>query len=117
MTELTKYKHLVAVVLLVLYAFITTPVQFWHHHNNAATSIYSLPSDDAANVAASYEDNKTIEDSCQICGHHYSIYSTTDVFHFKIITSVINPKQGFYAFATPFAPYFHSANKGPPTIA
>lgn len=117
MTELRKYKHLIAVVLLVVYAFIATPVQLWHHHNDEATSISSLQSNDAAKISTPDANNKTLEDNCQICGHHYSIYRSSDVFILKIFASTINPKEGLYALAIPLAPYFNSANKGPPVEA
>ena len=106
-----------AAVLLVVYAFIATPVQFWHHHNYAVKTTSSLQSVDKAKITAPDADAKTIEDNCQICGHHYSIYSNDDVPVFKIFSAVFNPKEGFYALAIPLAPYFNSANKGPPSIA
>ena len=117
MTELRKYKKIVAVVLLAAYAFIATPVQWWHHHNYGTASTSSLQTVDAKKITAPAAENKTVKDNCQICGHHYSIYSNDDVAVFKIFSSVINPKQGFYALAIPLAPYFNSTNKGPPAVA
>ena len=98
-------------------AFIATPVQWWHHHNYAVKTTSSLQSANKAKITAPDSTNKTIEDNCQICGHHYSIYSNDAVPVFKIFSAVINPKEGFYALAIPLAPYFHSTNKGPPVVA
>ena len=117
MTELRKYKQLVAVILLTVYAFIATPVQWWHHHNYAADAASSLQQVDAKKITAPDAENKSIKDNCQICGHHYSIYSNDDVTVFKIFASAINRKEGFYALAIPLAPYLNSTNKGPPAIA
>lgn len=117
LTELRKYKHTIAVVLLAVYAFIATPVQWWHHHTYAVITTSSLQSAGKAKIATPHSSNKTIEDNCQICGHHYSIYSNDDVSVFKIFISANNPRQGFYALAIPLAPYFNSTNKGPPAVA
>ena len=116
LTELRKYKHLVAVVLLAVYAFIATPVQLWHHHTYPAKNIAASPSFDKEKITEA-GNNSTIEGNCQLCSHHYSIYSNEAVPAFEIFISFINSKDGFYALAILLAPYFNSTNKGPPAVA
>lgn len=118
LTELRKYKNVIAVVLLAVYAFIATPVQWWHHHNYCTvTSVSSLQSGSAVKITASNAANKIIENNCQICSHHYSIYSSDNVNSFKIFSSTCNPKDGLNAPAIPLAPYLNSTNKGPPSLS
>ncbi len=116
--KLKKYKSLIAVILLTVYAFIATPIQIWHHHDVAASaSNPAMQTANKATITATAADNKTINDNCQICSHHYSIYANDAEPAFEIFISCINPKEGFYALAILLAPYFNSTNKGPPALA
>lgn len=117
MIVVKKYKSLIAAALLTLYVFIATPVQFWHHHSYAgADTASSLKLDGTQKIFSSDSSAKALEDNCQICSHHYSIYSKDDAAGFKIFNSPANSKEGFYALAIPLAPYFNSTNKGPPAL-
>jgi hypothetical protein len=113
LTQQRNYKTIIAVVLLTLYAFIATPVKLWHHHHYVAASHQT----DNTKKVTTQESSKTIEGNCQVCSHHYSVYSDDAIAVVSRLTAVINPKEGFYAFATPLLPYFNSANKGPPGVA
>ncbi len=118
MTELRKYKHAVAVILLTVYAFIATPVQFWHHQNYQGKNTSSLqPDGGAAKITAPDADNKTIGDNCQICSHHYSIYSNDAIPAFEIFISDTNSKKWFNIPTILLAPFFNFTNKGPPAVA
>jgi hypothetical protein len=118
LTELRKYKPIIAAVLLVVYSFIATPVQFWHQHNYAiARTVSSLQPGDTQKIYSANNSAKTIEDNCRVCSHHYSIYSNDDVTGFKIFGTTINSKKGFYTITIQLAPYFNSTNKGPPALA
>lgn len=117
LSAVKKYKPFAALVLIVLYAFIATPVQLWHHHKfviSAETS--SLQKDDkSAQVASAAAD--TLEDNCQLCSHQYSVYGNDHVAFFELVRTVSIPREGFYALTIPSAPCFDSSNKGPPALA
>lgn len=117
MTALLKYKHFIAAALLVVYAFIATPVQYWHQHHYAPACIATVQPGDATDCTVSDSSNQTIEEDCKVCSHHYSIYSNDAIAAIVFFIPIIHSKEGFYAHAIPLAPYFHSANKGPPAVA
>ncbi len=53
--------------LLALYAFIATPVSYWHHHQtNGEQSVIEQHSQKVSNSTVENEAN------CKICSQHYS---------------------------------------------
>jgi hypothetical protein len=95
-----------------VYAFIATPVQFWHHHKSPASICIS---DTKEEKTISKSTGKTVEMNCQICSHHYSVYTggTPTVFEIAVTVAVAN--ESFSLQSIPAAPFFHFAGRGPPT--
>ncbi|MFT3948195.1 MAG: hypothetical protein QM763_14590 [Agriterribacter sp.] len=108
-----RYHRLTATLLLVVYVFIATPVQLWHHHDPVEASLENV--DQKRNVFTDSNDLLS-ERNCSICHHQYSTYHD-DV----IIPAVPDPrefssKNGYYTPALVYAPSFSFQNKGPPFL-
>ncbi|HVX27689.1 MAG TPA: hypothetical protein VHB70_15160 [Parafilimonas sp.] len=80
MKLLLQYKKLTAVVLLLLQVFISTPVQFYHHHNY---STQNIGSNNAKNylplhLSSKFKNNSAsqtiVTEICPICNHQYTAY-------------------------------------------
>jgi hypothetical protein len=116
LTNLKKYKQIIAVLLMALYAFVATPVQLWHHHNYATASS-SGTSDKKETASISTSSGKSVDGNCQICSHQYSTYSDYDTVVFTAPLFIATAKDGFYYSSIPSSPLFNFANKGPPPLA
>jgi hypothetical protein len=117
LTAIRKYKHFIAVVLLALYVFITTPINFWHHHNNTVNKNASLGPEDKEKINKSKSSGESIKEDCQICSHHYSIYNDDVAPEFIVFNVAFSTKNVYYILSIPLYPHFNSTNKGPPTVA
>lgn len=117
LTAIRKYKPFIAAVLLSAYAFIATPIQFWHHHNYAVNAKRSSSTNDKEKITFSKSSGKSVEGNCQICSHHYSTYynDATTIFAAPLIFASI--KEGFYYTSIPSTPLFNLPNKGPPALS
>ncbi|MFT3750204.1 MAG: hypothetical protein QM768_17945 [Agriterribacter sp.] len=108
-----KYRQLTAVLLLLMYAFITTPVQLWHHHDPAKDPVGSI--DQKQSIFANSHQFFS-EGNCSICHHQYSTY------HDDVILPVVpdlcefSSQNGRYTRAFIYAPSFSFQNKGPPLL-
>ncbi len=111
-----KYNIGIATLLLVVYAFIATPVQLWHHHAYVANqSFKTTDKKDVSNIYTSAQ--QTIADAnCAVCSHVYPAYSFVPNISFETSFFVLQPKIAFYILAIPFSPLLNSTNKGPPTL-
>lgn len=67
-----QFRHILSVLLLLVYGFILTPVSLWHSHTCESTvfSDAKIPASEKQVVKASH--------SCLICDHTYSIYTIID---------------------------------------
>ncbi|MEP6712082.1 MAG: hypothetical protein ABJA37_06690 [Ferruginibacter sp.] len=114
MTFSKPYKQIIAGLLLLLYTFIVTPVQYWHHHNYAP----SVKTSTAFKQQTSFEKNAglTAEGNCSICSHQYSVYNEAATASFKIGLPIILYNYSTYIASIPKKLCLHSSNKGPPTL-
>lgn len=100
-------------VLLAVYAFVATPVQFWHSHSH--TSLQSVDinefgnQDEFSNV--SYDSS---ESYCQVCAHHYSVYSEDTCFIVPEVLTETHLPEGEFTCSFPVTPIRGFSNKGPP---
>lgn len=112
MKVIRKYRNCTAAILLMLYAFIATPVQLWHHHHHSK----DLQVISAKNIVVSKNANSTSEANCPICQHQYSIYND-DVISIAIQSVIILlSKQEHYNQQTISSFIFAFSNKGPPSF-
>ncbi|WP_123847186.1 hypothetical protein [Chitinophaga lutea] len=93
-----QFKRILAVLLLLLYGFIITPVALWHSHScdsdtHCATKL-PAPEKKIAKAAR----------SCLICDHSYTSYIPGGVW-FEVINK------------TEFLPYFGLYNKSIPSLS
>lgn len=110
------YRQILAVILLMLYAFIAAPVQLWHHHKKVTTF-------SSAGTIAKLNGHSTVgvptissADDCSICAHKYSAY--TDITFF-IPPIFVN--WNYLSFQVqdclPLQQViYHTDNRGPPAI-
>jgi len=107
-------RKILAAALLVLYTFIVTPVQFWHHHHIekqtkqiADTKLPNL----SKNAGFASEEN------CPICNHTYSVYSDDAFVTIIPFVRELSSENGYYKIV-----FFSSvpsllSNKGPPSLS
>jgi hypothetical protein len=110
------YKHFIAAILLALYAFVSTPVQVWHHHN-ISECIPAATSDIAKNETISKASGSNSESSCQVCSHKYSTYNDDALFSIESSLILTAAKNGYYCLPVISTPSFSSPNKGPPVLS
>jgi hypothetical protein len=106
------YRPLIAAILLVTYAFISTPVQLWHHHNVVNSSEEGRCTKERFIQTKGIYYNK----HCSVCKHQYSAYHDG-----VIIPAVPDPREfssqnGYYTLALVYPPLFSFQNKGPPFL-
>jgi len=107
-----KYKTIIAVLMLALYAFIATPVSYWHHHNfeNSSTS--------------KNQPQQTIEKSsvintdanCKICAHQYSAFNDDAVKPLISSAKQLLLLNGIFFIKDIPNPGYTQSNKGPPSL-
>ncbi len=117
MTSFHKYRDGLAVFMLLLYAFIATPVQFWHHHNNS-TGKAPLTFSKSAEQHPFFSESGSLNDKdCPVCSHKYSAYND-DVFFPEQNAIFLNvPDQAQYSLNIIQSENFSLTNKGPPARA
>jgi hypothetical protein len=112
-----KYNIGIATFFLVVYAFIATPVQLWHHHNynvNTACKDTITKKEATSTYKSTYE--TVVDANCATCSHVYSTYSFTASINFETPLSYTQPKHTSYIVFIPFSPLLHCTNKGPPAL-
>src|SRR5688500_48864 len=95
LTATRTYKHFIAAILLVLYSFVSTPVQLWHHHNISESTPAST-SDSAKHDTISKASDSNSEKGCQICSHKYSTYNDDALFPVESSLLITAAKNGYY---------------------
>jgi hypothetical protein len=115
-TKLT-YRPILAAFLLAVYAFIATPVQWWHHHQfETKLSVVKVPGgvkSDSVSPGAS----RTLEADCPVCSHKYSSYSNEALTPFVLTLPVITAKHGCYLLQRLANSPAALTNKGPPVFS
>jgi hypothetical protein len=106
-----NYRPLAAAFLLALYAFMATPVSFWHHHQNNTRKQHT-----EQNVAAG-EENTVVGITCKICSHHYSVAANDAVTVYFAPVTFFNFFSDCYLLTHPTCPHYCQYNKGPPASA
>src|ERR1044072_4754755 len=81
LTVLKTYKVLLGAFLLALYAFVATPVQYWHHHKiHAAKQTHHQNSQYDLLLQ---DDGSQQDANCPVCSHKYSTYSEIAIIAFE----------------------------------
>jgi hypothetical protein len=112
LTVLRTYKVLFGAFLLALYAFVATPVQYWHHHAIHASKqkqTQNSQHDPLLQNGGSQQDA-----NCPVCSHKYSSYSEIEIISFEPCYSAAIALPGSFIVSTITAPSFLLPNKGPP---
>lgn len=106
-----KYKIILAAFLLGLYAFIVTPVSYWHQHNfsNSGTSKKQYQETIAKSSVMGTDAN------CKICSHHYSVSDDDAVALLISPTEQLSALNGFFFTKDVPNPGYCQSNKGPPS--
>ena len=115
--NIKKYKLLTASFLLMIYAFIATPTQYWHSHNKGITKFFSKPTSKKINSKTTICINNAVgNEDCKICSHQY-------VNHINEAHALINSKQIFataYKVFLPTKNYFKCpafiSDRAPPLV-
>lgn len=118
LTNTKKYRVTIATFFLVVYAFIATPVQLWHKHNDVA-SIKSTSeiNKKLTNCTVQSAQQNIEEANCAICSHFYTAYSLVATVSLETPIVILQQNNAFYIFTIPFSPLLNSCNKGPPSLA
>ncbi|HVU55017.1 MAG TPA: hypothetical protein VHD83_08170 [Puia sp.] len=110
MAAVRTYRRCFAAFLLGLYAFIATPVQLWHHHDQQKNSR------GPEKYATYHVGGGHFDAACKICSHKYSICDGAaplspahHVAGYQAYSSW-DTKQPLSRFSTSFF------NKGPPAL-
>jgi hypothetical protein len=106
-----KYKTIITVSLLLLYAFIATPFNYWHQHKanceqNAKVQYAQVLDSSSASV----------DSVCKVCSHHFSVAINdaviVDFTPFAFVTSF----NESYILEKITNPGYGQSNKGPPSL-
>jgi hypothetical protein len=114
LNRILTYKQILAIALLAVYAFIATPIQYWHHHHKSSCLKSTSSKEDQKEIKASNPRINYNSDDCQICSHQYSVYSNTE---FSLLVGTNQNdfiRKGSYQFTIPLSSSYLSINKGPP---
>ena len=108
-----KHKQFFAIMMLVIYCFVATPIQLWHDHNYSNIES-SFNSDKKNQVSESKSAGSIVEENCKICSHQYSSYEAGAVVLLKTPLNISSPNNSVYYNFLPLSPVFNFTNKGPP---
>ena len=97
---------------MALYAFVATPVQYWHHHTiHAAKQTHHQTSQHDLLL----QDDGSLQDvNCPVCSHKYSTYSEIEIIAFEPCSYVALTQPGAYLLSYVTSPLLLLSNKGPP---
>lgn len=111
MNSIKQYRRCVTVVLLLLYAFIATPVQLWHHHDVVKQS--GEPGFGVLDTFTPSTDTIS-EGNCLICHHQYSVYNNDVIIPAIIEVAFFSSQDGYCMPKMIHIPSFSFQNRGPP---
>lgn len=98
--------------MLVLYAFIATPVSYWHHHKNTWGKNNTEQHSQVAKKS-----NLVTDANCKICSHHYSVSADDAITVYFYPINFLNTFSDFYTLKRIANPGYGQSNKGPPVVA
>jgi len=111
-----KYKYLFSGLLLLLYLFVTIPVQWFHYHESGKNSKQAVISGDSQ-LTYSDQDSNQGSENCSICLHKYSSYNN-DFFHPELgLIELDSPAITGWIESSYFCGEPAYDNKGPPFIS
>ncbi|OQP62211.1 hypothetical protein A4R26_18215 [Niastella populi] len=115
MNPFSTYKNLLGAFLLALYAFVATPVQYWHHHKTIHGAKKTHAADSQQQLL--FQDDGSQQDAnCPVCSHKYATYSEIAITASNLGHHVTGPQLGYYQLPAVTAPSFPLPNKGPPVV-
>lgn len=97
------YRTAIAAVLLMVYAFIATPVQVWHHHTDVSSKENIVSVDKA-------------DSNCVVCSHKYSSFNEVTIVLFETVVAATKVIYSCYGPKLAKAPALLLSNKGPPVV-
>lgn len=106
--SLYSYRPVVAAILLALYAFIATPVQYWHHHG--------VPASESGSAALKH--GKIIhagKGRCAVCAHQFADCEAYGFFCRKLAAPPRQQATCFCKIEINLAVTLACSNKGPPS--
>ncbi|MFT3701278.1 MAG: hypothetical protein QM802_02860 [Agriterribacter sp.] len=115
MTLTTTYRQYTAAFLLLLYAFIATPVQLWHHHDVAKQFQH-----DTVKLQPTIKEQKgsiQTDGNCPVCQHQYTVYTHNNSNVLIAAPLAFSMHKGQYLLKVFTSPCFVYQNKGPPIFA
>jgi hypothetical protein len=110
LTAYRKYRFPSALLLLLLYTFTATPVQYWHKHNFQPVTL-NYTGDYNAEI-----DDSAISSNCSVCSHEYSIGYNDSISLFCTANCFYTNYSVLIAPIIPEACNFGLSNKSPPVI-
>jgi hypothetical protein len=106
-----KNKTIITVSLLLLYAFIATPFNYWHHHKANCEQNTKVQ---FAQVLDST--SASVDSVCKVCSHHFSVaLNDAVIVDFSPFDFVISFNESFILEKITNQGYGQS-NRGPPSI-
>jgi hypothetical protein len=116
LTVFRTYKVVLGAFLLALYAFVATPVQYWHHHKTVHAAKPDLAKNSQQHLFFQDGDGSQQDANCPVCSHKYSTYSEISIIAFEPCIQVTGAQYGCYQLPSVTAPSFPLPNKGPPAF-
>jgi hypothetical protein len=106
-----NHKTILATFLLVLYAFIATPVSYWHHHKSTCQDDSTAQHSKVVKIS-----QLEVDENCEICSHDYSasINDASAVYFYHI--TIHTTFSDFYTVKKIANPGYGQSNKGPPYV-
>ncbi len=104
--------------MLMMYVFISTPVNLWHHHHFSVDTENAKAFSLAVNTDE-HQLSSTIspQENCTICSHHYSAYCETGLATVPVRQPGEPPSHIIYYAAKWYQTVVNIlANKGPPRL-
>lgn len=93
---------------MLLYIFIATPVQLWHHHK--------VSNQKAGALKISTATVETKSEDCKICQHTYAAYINDDVCFSFAINNIFSDNGSFFEPVYPEVDLYNISNKSPPLV-
>jgi len=108
----TDHRIIIAALFLALYAFVATPVSYWHQHEGDKDV---KQTEQCSKTEKKY--SIAVGDDCKICSHHYSVADNdAELFVFLFINYF--PSLDYtYPVSSISNPGYGESNKGPPATA
>ncbi len=97
---------------MALYAFVTTPVSYWHHHNSSCNKIEKEEHTQIVKKSSLASDGH-----CKICTHHYSVANNDAITIYFLSLNHFTSCDTFLQINEITNSGYSRSNKGPPAIA